>query len=214
MSKKVILEGFASMNINHQNNIGFKQINLVQVSKKAFTNPEVSAQCSQEFFSALEKASGETVTYKWSSFRNMFNLGRNRKMAGLFEYPSCNIAREELKKPGFNYSLYWLSENTGLDLKDKINPEKHSFFVLTGAEKNRLADMISIRHLMHLKNIASYFKSILKRNRPDMADTCYNLMIGVFLDKDFKGILADKPVKNFSIENLDDLKNITNEFGL
>ena len=176
----------SAVNQNVNCNPSFGQVNIVRVSKKAFSNPEDLKACSKEFGKVLDKASGN-ILGGFDKYLALFGFGRKAKTFHNLEgIKGINIVRLQGKE------------------------DEHTFCVLTGAEKDVAAKMSSLSAGIKI------LKELLKNHGIDNIPNekaAKDAMIGkYFSDKIRAAINIDNP-KEFKIENLQQLIDLKTKLG-
>ena len=178
----------SAVNSNTNYNPSFGQVNLVRVSKKAFSKPEDLKACSREFGRALDKASG-----------NIF---------GVFDNVLALIGLGKLAK-----TTHFLSGFKGVNIFGKPAAEgEHVFCVLTGADKNTAASMSTIRSAIRLTK--EYITKCGSVARVPENPAKREVGIGELLSEKVRAAInVENPIE-FKIENLQELLNLKAKLGL
>lgn len=191
----------------------FKQINLVQVSKKTFKNPEQLKECSKLFAKSIDKVSGD----KLGRFGNILVLlGLNGKKIHksliVSKFPSYQFAKNAMGEYNMNYSLSWLSQNTKLPIKDELDKEYRSFYVLTKEHIDLAKPITSVNNLM--KIIFDTAKEGSQRySDSNMAKVYAQTKAGCILDKLLTQIIGNEKVHSFKLSSLDELGKIADKLN-
>lgn len=199
---------------NYQPN--FRQVNLVQVPKKVFQNPERLKECSVLFSKALDKASGtEFCLGRFvENLIALFGFGSKKvsKMYSQLEHQSYTICKPLVDKYG--YSMQWLGQNTGTKLANAIDKDMHSFYVLTGEHKDKACDKVKMSAWVN--EVLRYSKEGAVKHSGDEAMTKLYAYakIGDDLDQKFNQIIEGSDIHKFKVENLDELKGIVDKLGI
>ena len=194
----------------------FKQVNLIQISKKAFEDPEVSSQCSKEFGKALQKATGRGFFLGHFVENLLVTLGlggkKTSKIYTQLESRSYSMCDELLE--GAGYSIEWLERNTGTKLKKPLDENMHSFYVLTKEHKDGVLPALKWTNIS--KIMLHYIKEgTLKFPQDnDMSDFYACAKAGEKLDQQFDEVIEESQIHKFKLKNLDELKNIADKLGI
>ncbi len=183
----------------------FKAVNLVKISHKAFANPKNYKECSEVFGKTLHQATGEKLRGFLRSIIVYFTP-KPLKTMYIFENPSYRHAVKSMQETGNNYSLNWLKQNTQLPVKDVIDENYHSFYVFTKEHKNGYANICN----ESIKNISKAVDEGCEKypNNEKMALLYAETKIGTEEDKAVTKLLENTPVNEFSLQSLDEVKNI------
>lgn len=124
------------------------------------------------------------------------------------ENPGFLNVQDVLQKQNFGADLNWLQSNTQTELSEAMDTDVHSFYVLTGKDKNDYISELSIKKLFKIVN---EFKEIFAGKNfsdPDAAE-CYAIAkFSTLFNRQFNKSIEIKPVKTFELEFLDQLNNI------
>lgn len=203
------------MNVNFTPQIkqspNFKSVSIVQVSKKAFANPENFKACSKSFGKALDTATGDRLTGLLANLVALFTA-KPCKTGFHLESPSYISAKKLMDKYGINYSMSWLKQNTGLPIKEAVDNDYHSFYVFTKEHKGRYVDAFHGT----MKKILSNAKEAINKYSGDktMATIYANLKTDISIDKAIDEMAAEAPVKKFKLDSLDEIKNIVKDLDV
>ena len=192
-------------------NPNFKGINIVQIPRKAFKHPENYKECSKLFGKILDRASREKLRGKLGSIIAVF-VPKASKTVSVLETPSYAHAKTAMRKTGNNYSIAWLRQNTGLPVKDSMDNNYHSFYVLTKEHKAGYMDIFKqgLKNLMHFAT-----EGVLKYPENKKMSSLYaQTKFGVEADKAFDKLVAETQVKEFKLQNLDEIKNIVKDLDI
>ena len=189
----------------------FKSVSIVQVSKKAFANPENFKACSKSFGKALDTATGDKLTGFFGNIIALFTP-KLHKTGYHLEYPSYFAAKTLMSKYNINYSMHWLKQNTGLPIKEAVDNDYHSFYVFTKEHKDRYVDAFHGT----MKKILSNAKEAINKYSGDktMATIYANLKTDISIDKAIDEMAAEAPVKKFKLDSLDEIKNIVKDLDV
>lgn len=194
----------------------FGQVNLIQIPKKAFQNPENFRMCSKEFSKAVDKTTGSgfILGRLMENLLTLLGLGGKRtcKTYTQLESRSYSMCESLLNKMG--YSLEWLEQNTGTKLKKPLNKDMHSFYLLTNEHKDGMLPYVKVSNtfklmMPHLK------EGVLKHPSDNQMSTLYaTAKVGEKMDKQFEEVIAGSKIHEFKLENLGELKNIADKLGV
>lgn len=190
----------------------FKSVSIVQVSKKAFANPENFKACSKSFGKALDSATGDKLTGVFGSLIALFITAKPCKTGFHLESPSYISAKKLMNKYGINYSLSWLKLNTGLPIKDAMDKDCHSFYVFTKEHKSHYVGALHGT----MKTMLSNVKEAVSKYSSDknMATIYAELKTNIAIDKAIDEMAAEAPVKKFKLDSLDEIKNIVKDLDV
>ena len=151
----------------------FKQVSLVKIKKSAFANPNNLAECQFNFDSILKKISKTKISNKLIQYLTYLGLGRfATKFLLILENPLFLNVQDVLQKQNFGADLNWLQSNTQTELPEAMDPDAHSFYVLTGKDKNDYISELSIKKLFKFFNEFKEISAGKKFSDPDAAE-CY-----------------------------------------
>lgn len=194
----------------------FGQVNLIQIPKKVFYNPENFRMCSKEFSKAVDKTTGSGFIFGrlMENLLTLLGLGgkRTSKIYTQLESRSYALCESLLNKMG--YSLEWLEQNTGTKLKKPLNKDMHSFYLLTNEHKDGMLSYVKVGNtfklmMPHLK------EGVLKHPSDNQMSTLYAAAkVGEKLDKQFEEVIAGSKIHEFKLENLGELKEIADKLGV
>ncbi|MFA7657848.1 MAG: hypothetical protein WCY19_00270 [Candidatus Gastranaerophilaceae bacterium] len=195
--------------VQNNNQASFGSVNLVQVSRKAFKNPEDLVAVSKQFNNATIKVTNE-VNSKLGTVLSLCGLGKkfNKTVVYLEQPGYANIA-EELKKIG-GYSTSWLSRNTGIPIAEPLSQSHHSFTVLTKEQKDGAS------HLLFAKNIFALTKKVINEGlqkvssgeKSKVEGTWAAARLNQLLSEQLNPILEGQPVHKFVIDDLSQLPKV------
>lgn len=130
------------------------------------------------------------------------------------ENPGFLNVQDVLQKQNFAADLNWLQSNTQTELSEAMDADIHSFYVLTGKDKNDYISELSIKKLFKIIN---EFKEIFAGKNfsdPDAAE-CYAVAkFSTLFNRQFNKSIEGKPVKTFELEFLDPLNNIAKDLKI
>jgi len=198
------------INTNHNyNKTNFKAKSLVQIPRKAFTNPENFAECSRVFSEKVRQISGEKT-------RNVFGallatlFPRLVKSVNVLESFSHGYVKEAMESNNIKYPITWFKQNTGLDIPtETLDENLHSFYVYTKNDKRNALKAI----MEALKNAKSYViegKSRYSGNEA-LASAYVLAKLGVETDRLLNESTKDTPLRTFRLESIDELDKIAQE---
>ena len=194
----------------------FKQVNLIQIPKKAFEDPQNLKQCSKKFGSVLDKATGKGLMAGSFVENLMVLLGIGGKKVGKvyvqLESRSHDMCDELLE--GAGYSIEWLERNTGTKLKKPLDENMHSFYVLTKEHKDGVLPSLKWTNIS--KIMLRYLKEGTLKYPQDneMSNFYARAKAGEKLDQQFDEVIAGSQIHKFKLKNLDELKNIADKLGI
>lgn len=195
--------------VQNNNQKSFGSVNLVQVSKKAFRNPEDLFAVNKQFTNATNKLTGE-VNYKLGTVLNLFGLGKkSNKTVTYLEQPGYAVIARELKKSG-GCSTSWLSQNTGIPIAEPLSPSHHSFTVLTKEQKDGASPLFSAKNMFALmkKVINEGFQKLKSGEKSTIESTWTSARINQILIERIKPITDGQPVHKFVIDDLSQLPKV------
>ena len=190
--------------INVKQNPNFKQVTCVQIPKKAFINPENVRECSDMFPKRLDA----TVGVNRSVLSGMTNQIKTAYIPESMSYFAAKIAMQER---GFNYSIGWAAQNTGLSIKKPINENYYSFYVFTKEHLDILKN--AMLKAMNIKNYINEGKSKYP-NDNDMAVIYATTKCGVETDKILDSQNAYNPTETIKLNSLDELDSVKDKLGI
>lgn len=197
--------------INQNRQPSFKQISIVQISKKAFKNPDKVLECHETFSDALAK-----IAIKEPEKVDLLTkLGLKMppmKFMSTVEYPSHTMGRSLTIQ--YPYSLNWFRQNSGYNFKNPMNPEAHSFIVFT---KKDQSDMMKFASRKTTGKLMQEAKAEINQREQKGEIISEFALTGLFakkLDDMMSGILEKKEVKNFQIDSLDKLEELAEKLDI
>lgn len=197
---------------NNVSQTSFGQFNMVQVSKKAFSNPTKTKECGELFSRTLAKASKDIVGSKLSNLLKILGLARFFQKTSVFlEFPSVVFKKTADK---YAYSNNWLMQNMGCRIEEPISEDYHTFFVLTKEHKNKYLKFMSVGNI---KRMMTQYMSEAKEKYttdPTMIPIYGSMKLATGLDYGFAKTVEGAEMKSFRIDNLDELKGIVPELGI
>lgn len=197
----------------------FGQVYLIQVSKKAFSNPQNLDYVRDVFCNSVSKITKEMP---FSLSNALAKLGVSRKSQKTFSflesptYPQIKKDLQESQAP----SIHWFNFHIGNTVKEPLDQNYHSFYMLTKDDKNGLIDSFSPKNIkitwarLHsfMENAKSSIyqglsnENILHSQKKDL----------YWIHAEFDKILAKnvkEPEKTFRINNLSELTEIFKEIA-
>lgn len=189
----------------------FKSVSIVQVSKKAFANPENFKASSKSFGKALDTATGDKLTGFFGNIIALFTP-KLHKTGYHLEYPSYFAAKTLMSKYNINYSMHWLKQNTGLPIKGAMDNDYHSFYVFTKEHKQCFVDAFKGQ----MKMLFGYVREgVNKYSGDERMSTIYpDLKISATIDTVIDEMAAKVPVKKYKLDSLDEIKNIVKDLDV
>lgn len=199
----------------NQNNaqLNFGSVNLVQVSKKAFKNPDDLIGVSKIFDNAVSKETGE-MNVKLATALTLLGFGKKSTKALTFlEQPCYPNMVSELKKEGSHLSLSWLSQHLGIPIAKPLSETHHSFYVYTKEQKDASSGLFSA------KQMYTFLKGILKEGfeniKAGKSDNIKPVWTATKLNEkilnELKPIITNEPVHKFVIDDLSELPKVFKE---
>lgn len=192
-------------------NTNFKAVNIVQVPKKAFSNPENLKTCEKEFSKVIDYATGDRMSGIWGTIVALFST-KPHKTVTILEKPTYNVAKRVMQNKNINYSLSWLSQNMGIPIEGPLQDGVHSFYVFTKEDKQGFMDAIT----KPLKNVLAYTKEGMKKHPSDnkLANVYAQVKMGKATEDGFNQVIGDRNVAKIKIETLEDLPNIIKDLDV
>lgn len=195
----------------NQNNIqpNFQSVNLVQVSKRAFRSPDNLSSVYIDYLRANNKAAGEIGP--WSSTLLAW-LGwakdqRIIKTVAFLESPFHILLKWYCKKCHTS-DLTHLGQRFGVELRDAVDPNYHSFYVLTHEDKNNVADVFIGKKP---KDMKAKIQAQIAQRRGNVTslDSLYDLQAETYARLDNLAMESiKKPEKVFRIDDLSQLPDV------
>lgn len=184
------------MKINQYNNKqNFRSINVVQIKKTAFKNPEdvakIEAGVTEMFEIITEGSKGKVAGF----LGNIKFLKKKPKIFSYLEQPRYVEILENLKKSG-GYSLNWLSQNKKVSVREPINEAYHSFFVYTDRHKDICLDID--------EKVNKFAKN--PKNAP--------INLNQFFIRQLAEAIGNDEIKYYRIEQLNQIPKVFEEIGV
>lgn len=215
-----------SLQRNTNNSPNFKGVNLVQVSKKAFSDPKNTQECFDAFAKTIEGAMGVKKT------NSVLKSNKALKTVMYPENPSYSFVKGILQKFHLdNCSVSWFAKNTGTNIKGEMHPDFNSYFVLTGKEKDAFNEIFSPQNstkaymqasadfsrngglnetqIKALQQLAQDGDREGLNNKTTMI--LYAKMAEI-IDSEAQSAIKGAPFKNFQVHTLDEIQKITSDF--
>lgn len=209
----VTYEGEIKMNITpvqNNNQTSFGSVNLVQVSKKAFRNPDDLKLAYKEFNKAVNKTTREVNDVIGTIF-NLIGKGQktNKTVTYLEESPAYFGIVEQLKKSG-GYSTSWLSQNTGIPIAEPLSPNHHSFTILTKEQKDEASPLFSSKNIFSLmkKIINEGIQKVKSGEKSTIESTWTSAKMNQILAEQIKPVTEGQSVHKFVIDDLSQLPKV------
>ncbi|MBQ8635208.1 hypothetical protein IJ425_03550 [bacterium] len=197
--------------INRNKQPSFKQISVVQISKKAFANPEKLSECHELFSDKLAKIAIKEPT----KTDLLTKLGLKRpplKFLSTVEFPSFTMGKSLTEQ--YHYSLDWFRQNSGYNFKNAINPDAHTFIIFTKEDQPEMLNFTSPRTSRKLMNEA---RIEIQQREEKGEQICEFTLAGLFakkLDELMSNILNKRKIESFKLENLDELEGIADKLDI
>lgn len=190
--------------VQNKRQTSFGSVNLIQVSKKAFRNPDDASDVFEEFNKVVNRTTGEVGDFVGRIF-NLVGKGHitNKTFTYFEESPAYYKVMETLQQ-NRRYSISWLSQNIGIPIAEPLSPAYHSFTILTKEQKDKASPLYSA------KNLLAMTKKILNERTPDVISSgIWGLarMNQIFAEQ-LSPIIASKPVHKFVIDDLSQLPKV------
>ena len=189
------------LSINNQNSPSFGQVNLVRVSKNAFKNPEKHMQCSADFVQGINKAKGNLIGYIPGGAyiqQFLYKLGKKNKSATAL-----------------------LGFNENMPIKATLENDYHSFAFFTGKDNDIYTDLYKNNKKQVIKDVNDTLKNAkytdingneFKPNFKQLFKIRLSLIMKK-LSEIHQKAFDNADVKEFRINNLDELKSIVEKLG-
>lgn len=195
-----------------QNQPSFKQINLVQIPKKAFNNPDNMISCTQDFYNSLAECATKKSS-KISDFLSSIGLSKYfSKYTVLQESPTYMLGKRLSEQYG--YSVEYFEQNTKIPFKKALNKDMFSYFVLTKKHHKEASDLCSRSYKKELINYAT--KEFIKLQQEGKYPSEY--VPGAIATKEFEKsldkIISEDEIHKFELNSIDELKNIVGELNI
>lgn len=132
----------------------------------------------------------------------------------ILENPGFLNVQDVLQKQNFGADLNWLQSNTQTELPEAMDADVHSFYVLTGKDKNDYISELPIKKLFKIVNEFKEISAGKNFSDPDAAE-CYAVAkFSTLFNRQFNKSIEGKPVKTFELEFLDQLNNIAKDLKI
>ena len=192
-------------------NTNFKAVNIVQIPKRAFSNPENLKTCQKEFSKALDSTTGDKLNNIFGAILALFTT-KPHKTGTILEKPTYNFAKTAMQKNGINYSLSWLSQNTGIPIGNALKEGVHSFYVFTKEDKQGFMNALS----KPLKHLLEFTREGLKRHPSDkkLANIYAHTKYGNAIEEGFNNVIGERKIPQIKIETLEDLPKIIKDLDV
>ena len=202
-----------SSNSNRQaNNVKFKAVNLVQIPKAAFTEPDNTLKCALEFNDILSHVTKDPLGNSALGQAISYATTKLHKTATVLEKFSHFTAKTSSEIVGKESSVSKLREKTGLPIADAVDETKHSFYVFTKEHKDKCAE-IQRNSLTNLQEAARESQEKYP-NDIAMQDIYAYAKVGVEADKQMEEIISNTPIKKIEIDSLFDIASITKDLDI
>lgn len=198
--------------ITLQNIPKFKSINLVQIPKKAFSNPEDKLECRDEFDSIFKYYISDTKEPTLFERVKKFLKTDKPKASYVMEKPSYYAASIAMKQNNLRYSLSWLRRNSGLPISEPIDENYYSFFVYTKDDALRAQKMVK----KNLGNFGQYKVEGLERygDRKDIANVYAEAKVGVDIERDNDELIKSIGIRKFRVKSFAGLGDIIKDLNI
>ena len=195
----------------HKNNTSFKGVNLIQVSKKAFINPEEAEECALHFSDEVNK-----ITKEWpDGVTDLFaKFGLWKLVTKTFSYLEQPLYINLLDIAKENHArISWLEGRSKIPIKPPLSEDYHSFFLYTKSHKNSAADIFDPRNFNKFSDVVQKEGEKLIDENPERAavigsEVWVETKMNDLFIKEFEKATQGEPVKQFKIEDLSQLPNI------
>lgn len=191
------------LSVTNQNSPSFGQINVIRVSKKAFSKPENFRNCAIEFVNGINKAQGNLIGRTKAGFylqQILYRLGmKNKSATALLGYLESMPIKAELEEVYHSFAFFTGKDNdiyTDLyrsNKKQVVNKTRES---LKQAKWQRYG--VDIEGMPTFKEYIIGAKAIANKYMSEIHQKAFE----------------NAKVKEFRINNLDELKNIKSKLGL
>lgn len=197
-------------NTQTNNQPKFKSINIIQVSKEAFKNPDDLFGVQDQFFKEISKKTKELPDFL-INLLNAIGLGKKaNKFIGLFEQPLYIPIANETKEKGLS-SIYWFAQKAEIPIKGPLSSSHHSFWLYTKEHKDAAVDALSkSRQKQIQKMIEQEEEQSFLDNNPHSTE--WNLAReNQLLLEEVEKVNANQPIRTFKIENFSELPKVFEE---
>jgi len=179
----------------------FTQINLVQVSKNAFKNPEDLYAVNKTFQDMANEAAGE-INGGLSSILTLFGLGKKvNKTLDILEHPGYMSITKKINK---------INRAIGLQIKKPINEDYHSFFVYTKEHKDAVFEALSPKNQINSLKQARAEAVIAARQGENITPLSLWVQVkanDISLNK-LETATAGEPINKYVINDLKEIPDI------
>jgi len=128
------------MSVISNKQVSFGSVNLVQISKKAFSSTENLLAIEDVFLKHLNSTSGEMPNLFSKLIGKVFKRKEATKALFFLESPSFSAVDEFCKSKNIP-NQYWLGKRFGINAQEPIDSRFHSFYVFTKKDKDNLWDL-------------------------------------------------------------------------
>ena len=189
------------LTVNDTNSPSFGQVNLIRISKKAFKNPEKGMQCSKEFINGINKAKGNILGSLPGGFyiqQLLYKFGKKNKSATAL-----------------------LGNHNNMPIKASLEEGYHSFAFFTGNDNDVYTDLYKKNKKQIIKDVnnnlknAKYTDNDGNEFKPNFKQF-FQIRLGLIIKKISEiqqKAFEDADIKEFRINNLDELKSIVEKLG-
>lgn len=188
----------------------FKQVSLIKVAKKAFKNPENYLECEDIFDRAMGKLLNQVELTSMQKSLALSGILQPIKFISVLESPGLAHLKTFLKRKG-EKSLEWLKNTTGMNIPNPLSKDYHSFFVLFNGDQHAYLNKLGYG------GIADCINKAYEDTKYDMSEEAIPkgyVKLSEFINEKFNQIINKKPIQEFKIESLDELKNITEKLDV
>lgn len=197
----------------HQTNQpSFRQINLVQIPKKAFPSPNDATQCTLDFYNTLLECTNKKPS-KLSNFLSKLGLSKHAaKYSVVQESPTYMLGKRLQKEYG--YSVEYFEQNTKIPFKKPLKEDMFSYFILTKNHHREVCKMQTKSYSKKLLDNAMQEYLKLEKEGKYPSEFVPAAIATKELDKDLDKIIAQDTVYKFELNSVNELENIIKELDI
>lgn len=192
----------------------FGQNYLVQVAKNAFTNQDDLQNVSRVFSASVRGIVGDAPS-SLDKILGKFGIPQKHfKVFTFLESPLRLQIAEDLKSADAP-SIHWFSQHIGSPVKPPIDPNYHSFFVLTQENRDNALNLFSRKRMKFVVNqISTLMQKLRAINAQDMTPEKIareNKKNIYWIHAQLDGLLAKEvgeSDKSFKIDSLSELPKV------
>ena len=174
-------------------NTHFKGIHLIKVPKQIFENPENNIECADTFKELVLQKSYKYYNFNLKELAGyIFKPQKFAKTFISFENPGYETVCEGMKRTNYSYSLEWLESNSKTPITRPKDEKYHTFYVLTGNDKDKAIDRMLGKAYVKLGQQAKEKIKFINNETIDILRGTAKL--SEILNEKFKEIIKDKPV--------------------